>query len=56
MKDREYRCSECLQLQKEKMEYPYVCDGCEGKKDKDFEKRYEIATRKKNLWTPIDGY
>ena len=32
MKDREYRCSECLQLQKEEMESPYVCEGCEGKK------------------------
>lgn len=31
MKDREYRCSECLQLQKEEMESPYVCEGCEGK-------------------------
>lgn len=32
MKDREYRCSECLELQDKEMESPYVCEGCEGKK------------------------
>ena len=31
MKDREYRCSECLILQKEEMEYPYVCEECKLK-------------------------
>lgn len=28
MKDREYRCSECLELQKEEMESPYLCGSC----------------------------
>lgn len=32
MKDREYRCSECLQLQEKEMESPYVCEVCESKK------------------------
>ena len=31
MRDREKRCSECLQLQKEEMESPYVCEECESK-------------------------
>lgn len=31
MKDREKRCSECLELQDKEMESPYVCEGCEGK-------------------------
>ena len=31
MKDREYRCSECLELQPKEMESPYVCEGCEAK-------------------------
>ena len=31
MKDRENRCSECLILQKEEMESPYLCEGCSEK-------------------------
>lgn len=31
MRDREKRCSECLQLQDKEMESPYVCEECEGK-------------------------
>ena len=31
MINREKRCSECLILQKEEMESPYVCEGCENK-------------------------
>ena len=31
MRDREKRCSECLQIQKEEMESPYVCEECEVK-------------------------
>ena len=29
MRDREKRCSECLQLQDKEMESPYVCEECE---------------------------
>lgn len=32
MLNREKRCSECLHLQKEEMEYPYVCERCEEKR------------------------
>ena len=31
MINREHRCSECLVLQKEEMEPPYVCEECERK-------------------------
>lgn len=33
MKDREHRCSECLQLQDKEVESPYVCEGCERKEN-----------------------
>jgi len=29
MRNAEKICSECLILQKEEMEYPYLCEGCE---------------------------
>lgn len=49
MKDREYRCSQCLVLQDKEMEYPYVCDVCEQIEDISKE---EVVCERKILQTP----
>lgn len=50
MINREKRCSECLQLQKEEMEYPYVCGECEVKVLHDlYDKYVDMAHRNQTL-------
>lgn len=57
MRDREKRCSECLQLQKEEMESPYVCDECLEEHQVDFmmEADRQQLERLHDLYTYDEG-